>query len=192
MMPQLLDIDTALLAPNTVVRRFRENDGQAFFELIRNNLTWLGEQFAELTAQVSESHQGEFFIRRKLAEWLLQQRFTFGIWENQSACLIGMIEVYEIDWSLPGGRVTFFIDQAFSRRSLMTEALNAVIDFAFHQLGLVKIRLRCDMDNFACQRLARRCGFRREGDLREEARRFSGEPTDVMLFGLTKAEYEKA
>lgn len=45
------------------------------------------------------------------------------------------------------------------------------------------------MDNVASQRLARKCGFRREGDLRSDYRRPSGELADTMLFGLTRPEY---
>ena len=78
-----------------------------------------------------------------------------------------------------------------SSKGIMTEVLLVTIRFAFTQLKLEKISLRTAMDNYASQRLARKCGFRREGDLRADFKKTSGEIIDVMVLGLTKAEWEK-
>jgi len=191
MRSQVLDTDTALLTTRTVVRRFRENDGAEFFLLLQNNHTRLLDHFPDLIQQVIDKEQGEFFIRRKLAAWLLQEEYAFGIWEHDSAKLIGFIRLYQLSWTLAHGELTYFIDQFFAGRGLMTESLKAVMAFAFEQLQLNKLSQRTAMDNYPSQRLARKVGFRREGDLREECRRPGGELIDVMLFGLTRSEYEK-
>lgn len=191
MQSKVLDTDTALLTDRTVVRRFRENDGPAFFFLLRDNHARLVDHFPELLQEVSDEDQGEFFIRRKLAAWLLQEEYAFGIWEHDSAKLIGYICLYNLSWELARGELTYFIDQFFGGKGLMTEALSAVTAFSFEQLHLNKLAQRTAMDNYASQRLARKVGFRREGDLREECRRPAGELVDVMLFGLTRTEYEK-
>lgn len=191
MQAALLDVDTALLTDRTVVRRFRENDGSAFFVLLQDNHTRLIEHFPELIRQISDKDQGEFYIRRKISNWLLQKEFAFGIWEHDSAALIGMIHLYQIEWQTPKALVSFFIDQHFAGRGLMTESLAVAVRFAFRQLKIEKLCLRTATDNYAAQRLARKSGFRREGDLREEFRRSSGELIDVMLFGLTRSEYER-
>lgn len=191
MQATLLEVDTVLLTPRTVVRRFREGDGALLYELLRENHTRLIEHFPQLMRDVSEKDQAEFYVRRRLASWLLQDEFSFAVWENESARLIGMIRLFNLEWRISRAETDYFIDQQFSGRGLMTEALLAVIRFAFEQLCISKLCLRASMDNYASQRLARKCGFRREGDLREEYRRISGELVDVMLFGLARSEYEK-
>jgi RimJ/RimL family protein N-acetyltransferase len=191
MQSQLLDIDTALLTPRTVVRRFREGDGIAFFELLQENHTRLGDHFPKLIREINDQYKGEFYIRQKMAAWLLQEEFSFGIWEHESAKLVGMARLFHLNWTIPLAEVSYFIDQNFSGRGLMTESLLASIKFAFQQLHLQKLVLRTAMDNYASQRLARKVGFRREGDLREECRRPGGELVDIMLFGLTRTEFEK-
>lgn len=191
MQASILDIDTAILTKRTVVRRFREGDGPAFYELLQENHTRLMDHFPHLIRQVTDKNEGEYYVRRKIAAWLLQEEFTLGIWDNDSARLIGAIRLYHLDWTIPRGELTFFIDQFFSGRNLMTEALAACVRFAFTQLGIKKLQLRTAMDNYAAQRLARKVGFRREGDLREEYRRPGGELIDVMLFGLTFSEFDK-
>ena len=191
MQARLLDIDTALLSEHCVVRRFREGDGQAFYELLRDNHPRLVDHFPTLLREVNDADKAECYIRRKLAAWLVQEEFCFGLWENESAELIGKLRLFHIDWSLPRAEVSYFIDQHFGGRGLMTEALKRLLQFAFKQLLVEKLLLRTAMDNFTSQRLARKCGFRREGDLRAEFRRGGGELIDVMLFGLTRSEYEK-
>jgi RimJ/RimL family protein N-acetyltransferase len=191
MQSQVLDTDTALLTARTVVRRFRENDGPEFFSMLRDNHARLIDHFPDLIREVSDEDQGEFFIRRKLAAWLLQEEYAFGIWEHDSAKLIGYIRLFDLSWTLARGELTYFIDHFFAGKGLMTESLTAVIAFSFEQLHLNKLCQRTAMDNYPSQRLARKVGFRREGDLREECRRAGGELLDVMLFGLTRSEYEK-
>lgn len=191
MQASILDIDTAILTKRTVVRRFREGDGTAFFELLQENHSRLTDHFPHLIRKVNNKEEGEFYVRRKIAAWLLQEEFTFGIWDNDSARLIGAIRLYHLDWETPRGELNFFIDQSFSGRGLMTEALAACVRFSFLQLKIRKLQLRTAMDNYAAQRLARKVGLRREGDLREEFRRPGGELIDVMLFGLTYSEFDK-
>lgn len=192
MQSRILDIDTALLTARTVVRRFREGDGKLFFELVRDNHAWLIDHFPTILETVTDKEQGEFYVRQCLSAWLLQEAYSFGIWEHESARLVGMIRLFHIDWSVPKAELSFFIDQGFGGRGLMTEALLTVTRFAFEQLLIEKLNLRTAMDNYASQRLARKCGFRREGDLRDDVRRQGGELIDSMLFGFTRAEFTKA
>ncbi|MEL7221405.1 MAG: GNAT family protein, partial [Bacteroidota bacterium] len=79
--------------------------------------------------------------------------------------------------------------QDHAGKGIMTEVLARMVQFAFRQLELNKLVLKTLVDNYSSQRLARKVGFRREGDLRNEVRRNSGALFDVMLFGLTREEY---
>jgi RimJ/RimL family protein N-acetyltransferase len=70
----------------------------------------------------------------------------------------------------------------------MTEVLLQIIRFCFEQLKFEKISIRVESDNYPAQRLVRKCGFQREGDLRAEFRKPSGELIDLMVFGLTQSK----
>ncbi|NBC06393.1 MAG: GNAT family N-acetyltransferase [Bacteroidetes bacterium] len=189
MQARLLDVDTALLSPHTVVRRFREGDGEALYNQVQDNYNRLYDDFPSLIQAISSKEEGEFFVRRRLADWQLQQGYCFGIWHSKETQLIGMLYFTNIDWAVPKARVCFFIDRNHSEQGLMTESMLAGLDFVFRQLEIEKLELRTSMENVAAQRLARKCDFRREGDLRGDFRRPSGEIIDRMQFGLTRAEY---
>jgi RimJ/RimL family protein N-acetyltransferase len=191
MKARLFNIDTVILTKRTVVHRFRENDGKAFFDLVLDNKSWIEDHLPKTVKAVTSASAGEVFIRQKLSDWLLQQEYAFGVWEEESAKLIGYIRVFNINWDVPKGEIGYFVDRKFSKKGFMTEALTSIIHFSFQQLKLEKLVLRTAMDNYPSQRLARKCGFRREGDLRSEFKKPSGEIIDLMLFGFTKSEYEK-
>ncbi len=189
MRPELFTADTAILTSRTLIRRFREGDGKAFFDLIQDNHSYLEDHFPVLIQKVADNDTSEAFIRRKIANWLLQLDYTFGIWDNKTTELIGYFHFLRIDWTVPKAEVGYFIDHKQVGQGIMTEVLARMVQYGFHQLKINKLVLRTLQDNYASQRLARKVGFRREGDLRNEFRKPSGALFDLMVFGLTKEEY---
>ncbi|HMQ49135.1 MAG TPA: GNAT family protein [Saprospiraceae bacterium] len=189
MQSRLFNIDTILITKRLVLKRFRETDGEAFYQLVEANYEQLYPHFTKMLNQVKDEESASIYVIKNIANWLLQEAYMFGIWENSTARLVGMIRFFNLDWSLPKAEVGYFIDKDFGGKGLMTEAMKMALDFAFNQLALERISLRTSMENVASQRLARKSGFLREGDLRNDHRRLSGELTDVMLFGLSRSEY---
>ncbi|SEP63521.1 GNAT family N-acetyltransferase [Neolewinella agarilytica] len=190
MRPQLFNIDTALLTSNCVVRRFRENEGGVFRNLIEQNKDYLQDHFPILVAEVgADDDSAECFLRERIAAWLLQQDYAFGIWHNESTELIGYVHIFDINWEVPMAEISYFIDKDHMKQGLMTEVLARVLRFVFRQLELEKIYLKTLSDNFASQRLARRVGFSREGDLRNEFRKPGGMIADLVRFGFSRETY---
>lgn len=186
MLQHLLTVETALITHRTVVRRFRENDGQNYFKLFQDNLDQLESRYPPVVSQIPNQDNVEFFVRKKLADWLNQSEYCLGIWDKDSAVPVGLVRIADIDWTLSKAELYLFLDKSLHQKGIMTEVMQKVIHFVFYQLQLNKLTLRTESDNFAMQRLARKVGFLREGDLRAEYRRVSGEWVDLMIFGLLK------
>lgn len=189
MRPELFKVDTAILTSRTLIRRFREGDGKTFFDLTQDNYSYIEDHFPKMTKAISDANTGEAFVRTKIANWLLQTEYIFGIWDNESTALIGYVHFLNIDWSIPRAEIGYFIDQNRAGQGLMTEVLARMVQYSFSQLKLNKLVLKTLQDNYASQRLARKVGFRREGDLRNEFHKASGGLFDIMAFGLTREEY---
>ncbi|MCI4663243.1 MAG: GNAT family N-acetyltransferase [Neomegalonema sp.] len=56
----------------------------------------------------------------------------------------------------------YWLGQGFVERGYMTEALAAVIEFAFDELGLSRLEAACLPENFRSRRLLERCYFTEE------------------------------
>lgn len=189
MRPDLYNIDTAILTTRTLTRRLREGDGADFYSLITENSAYIADHFPILVEAVRSPDDGEAFVRQRLAHWLLQKDYAFGIWRVDEADMIGYVHFRNIDWQTPRAEISYFLHQKHAGNGLMTEVMSRMVQYAFKQLQLNKLVLKTLIDNYPSQRLARKVGFRREGDLRHEYRKDSGVLLDVMLFGLTREEY---
>lgn len=190
MRQELFNIDTALLTNRCVVRRFRENEGATFQQLIDSNRDLLQDHFPVLVGEVAASNAtAEVFVRERIANWLLQNDFAFGIWSNETTEMIGYIHLFDLNWQVPAAELSFFLDREHVKSGIMTEALARVIRFAFRQLDLEKIYIKTLADNYDCQRLVRRVGFSREGDLRNEYRKPGGTLVDLVRFGFSRETY---
>ena len=189
MNPAFLQLDTAIITPRTVVRRFRETDGETFFMLLQQSQGRLSEYHLRNIKGVRSVQDAALFVREKLAYWLLQQEYAFGIWDKKSASLIGFIRIYDFDWALPSSYLAFFIAHDLQDKGMMTEALTAVLRFAFEQLQLKKIYYTTLMDDYEGQRIVRKCDFQREGDLRGAFRQMTGDYVDLMLLGISNLHH---
>lgn len=189
MQSYLFDIDTALLTNRCVIRRFREGEGAAFFQLLSDNSTHLEAHFPHLIEDTRTPEDAEVFVRQRIASWLLQQDYAFGVWLNETTELIGYVHLFDLDWHTPKAEINYFIDHEQIKKGLMTEVLAKVVRFSFLQLKLEKISLHVLSDNYASQRLARRIGFQREGMLRNEFKRPGGQLVDLMRFGFPRDTY---
>lgn len=70
-----------------------------------------------------------------------------------------------------------------------TEAVGLLLDFAFSHMNLNRVYLRVYAANERAVRCYERCGFRREGRLREHAY-CDGRYEDVLEMGLLRREWE--
>ena len=188
--PHLFDIDTALLTKRCVIRRLREGDGAVMSDLTATCQTGLYDHQPRLLNELGEgADDHEAFVRRRIADWLLQRRFSFGVWDTEATVLIAFIEVAEIDWYLARGELRYFISPSYQKESYATEIVARITRYAFLQLSLDKLYFITLADHYAAQRTVRKVGFSREGDLRNEFRRASGNLVDAFRFGLTRETY---
>ncbi len=186
---RLLYPETALLTARTVVRRWREGEGKLLYDLVQRNQSWYRDISPAVLRALESPEKAEWFVRTVIAGWMLQEEYNFSVWTKEEAQLIGVIRLFDLNWDVPRAEIAYFIDYDHGKKGLMTEAAHRVVQFAFQQLHLEKIQIKTSADNYASQRLARKLGFRREGDLRADFRTLTGELLDAMQLGLTPADF---
>mgnify|MGYP006176985001 CR=1 FL=1 len=85
----------------------------------------------------------------------------------------------------------YWMGRAFAGQGIMTEAVGAVIPFAFDTLGLHRLPAACSPSNTASRRVLEKNGFTEEG-FAENYLQIDGKWCDHVLFGLTRERYEAA
>ena len=73
-------------------------------------------------------------------------------------------------------------------RGYTTEAVRALIDYGFRELGLNRVYAQCFSDNPASRRVLEKSGMRYEGERREHVFRL-GRFTGTIQFGILRSEW---
>lgn len=85
----------------------------------------------------------------------------------------------------------YWMGRDYAGHGLMTEAVGAVIPFAFETLGLHRIHAAFLPGNAASRRVLEKNGFKEEG-YAENYLQIDGRWCDHVLFGLTRERYDAA
>ncbi len=171
------------------LRTYQPGDGAMLLEVAQRNRAHLQryesqnsllqpKNVAEAEALVAEftraGQQGEYAL--------------IGGFVADGAEFVVQVYVGVVDRSLPEFIMGYFVDVAHEGQGYVTEAVRAVLDWLLDDLQAHRVSLRCSDTNARSARVAERCGFQREGHLREMRRDPDGTFSGAYLYGLLRSE----
>jgi [ribosomal protein S5]-alanine N-acetyltransferase len=114
--------------------------------------------------------------------------FVWGIVDKHQIRVIGSIGLANYVAQHSRAELGFAIARPFWNQGYTSEAVSAVMSFAFRDLQLNRIEAYCKVENFASARVLEKSGMHLEGVLRE--REFiKGNFEDLKLYAIVRAEY---
>ena len=126
--------------------------------------------------------------------WVPQYRDdTFYQWAielKEIGEVIGSISVVNFDERVDMAEIGFCIGRSWWGQGIMTEAFQAVIDFLFGEVGVLRIEAGHDPNNPTSGAVQRKCGLKYEGTLRRSIHSNQG-ITDKTVMAILKEEWEK-
>ena len=130
-------------------------------------------------------------LKARYQQYLNGSSISFGIFYKE--VLVGKIRISNIVFgSFKGANIGYALHRDYLNRGLMSEAVDMVLDYAFHTMGLHRIEASTLTDNLASQRVLGNNGFKQLG-LNEKYLLINGEWRDHFTFYITKESYvEKA
>ena len=185
-------VPSELRTPRLLLRRYRETDVPDFFNLLQTNQERFSVAFPERLALNKQPEGAGYFVRQMIAAWQSQKAYEFGIWRLETGQYIGDIALKNFEKRVPKAEIGYYLDGAAEGQGYASEALHAVTTFGFDHVGLNKIFIKMTIQNQRSYRLAERCGYVREGLLRQDFR--SDEKTglvNIYYYGLIRSDYEK-
>lgn len=126
---------------------------------------------------------------RDAREWVKRSRagrraghsLGLSIVRRSDGCLLGGVGLHAMDEGGDSAEVGYWIGREHRRFGYATEAVDLLVRNGFDRLGLHRIEARVFPRNAASKGVMRRCGFRYEGRLRDEARK-DGRWLSTLLF----------
>ncbi len=130
------------------------------------------------------------------AEWMRNQPYPsggvyqFAVETLSDGRFIGRCGFVQIDRKNRHGEIAIHLGDRRSRgKGLGSDAVRVLCRLGFQELGLHRIWARCFSMNPACMGCLEKCGFRREGVLRQALYRRDAWH-DIYVYGLLKEEWE--
>lgn len=144
---------------------------------------WDGPRMAthhDAMQYIDQIHHG--FRRRDFIQW--------GIADSPAGSVIGTCTLANLSAIHQRCEIGFALRQTYWGHGLGSEAVGAVLDFAFETMRMHRIEADVDPRNDRSLRLLERFGFEREGLLRERYY-LHGERQDAVLMGLLRANWRR-
>ncbi|MBX9967598.1 GNAT family N-acetyltransferase [Priestia aryabhattai] len=158
----MIESHTIYLRPLTVSDAHEslllQKDNRGFFEqfsMIREH------SFYTLESQVEK-------IQRHEENRKNDQEYYFGLFQKETKRLIGTISLFQVmRGSLQSAVIGYFLDHHHNGKGYATEAVKALVDYAFEELHLHRIEAGVMPRNLPSQRVLEKAGFHREGIARK-------------------------
>ena len=186
----LRDLPTEFASERLLLRRYRPIDSPMFYQMLRNNQEHLYEFLPSFLINLRGEEDVKTWFAKQSAEWEALNLFIFGVWEKLTGTYVGECYLANPDWEVPRIEVGYFLVKEFTGNGYATESAKATIRYAFEQMKVLRIDLRCAADNAASIRVAKRCGFTQEGCFRQHHRKKDGTLVDMLWYGLLLSEWQ--
>lgn len=176
----------AIETERLLLRRARLDDAGAMF---RN---WASDP--EVTTYLTwPAYRDEAGVRQYLEGMLAGYQdsayFDWLIELKERGEAIGSIGFVRYDEAVDALEVGYVIGRNWWGRGLAAEALRAVIDFGFRELGVNRIMAQHDALNPNSGRVMQKCGMSYEGTLRQAGRNNRG-VVDLCVYGILRQEWQ--
>jgi ribosomal-protein-alanine N-acetyltransferase len=171
---------------NLILRRMRRTDSDAIFRVLADDEVTRYYDDATFTDVSQASHQIEAwengFINKRCIRWGIARKDDWGI--------IGSCGYYGFHTWHMRASIGYELARPFWRQGIMTEALNAIIDLGFMEMGLNRIEAVIMPENSASIKLLEKLGFHNEGILKEYENWGSKGLTDLCMLALLRKVWE--
>jgi len=174
------ELRTEFQLDGLVMRAWREDDIDAALEIVLENRKHLQTYMQWMTPDYSIADARKFLfegIKDRL------DKKTLGLALVADGKLIGSTGFNRLDWNARVCEIGYWIDHRNEGKGIITKACKAMIEYAFDELEMNRVEIRCSTENRRSAAVPERLGFRLEGTLRQ-AEMLNGRPHDFLIFGL--------
>jgi len=168
-----------------ILRKIEMNDARRMFDYIFSDHRVMDNLIKGPHKEISET------IDRltEITNHYVNENFCYwGIEMKESGELIGTIDLYNIDNGTENCEVGYNIGFNWWNQGYGSEALHAIIEFAFRFMNIHKISATHNIDNPASGRIMLKVGMKREGIIRHMIRK-NNQYKDCGIYGILQQEY---
>jgi len=176
-------LSTLTLTPYLQMRPARLADAAEMFALIEQNRQYLRRwlPFVDHTLQVADSE--EFLA---VVEEHADRNPVYMI--RFHGKLVGLVGFKDTDYDNLRTEIGYWLAEGYQRKGIMTACVRTLVNFAFDEMGLNRVQIRCAVENVPSKNIPRRLGFTKEGVERNGELLSNDVFTDLEIYSYLKSD----
>lgn len=169
-----------LITERLVLRKIDNIKDVADFYAIRSN----EESMFHIPRPVATSEQDVIdLINLGNEQYEKSEMMNLAITLKESDKFIGAIGFYRINWDAHRTEIGYILNSDYTGNGYIHEACEALIKFAFEEIGFHSLEAVINADNYASIKVVEKLGFIREAYFKENAVR-KGKFIDTVVYSL--------
>lgn len=166
---------------------FQPHDAPKLCQLVEENRDHL-RGWLPWVDRMTPPFDYDFIIPMWLRQFAENNGFNGGI--IYMGQLVGSIGFNQIDWQNQNTSIGYFLAKNAEGRGIMTRTVRAVLNYAFNELNLHRIEIRCGENNKKSRAVPERLGFVVEGKIRDGENLY-GNYHDLILYSMLAHEWQQ-
>ena len=172
---------------DTKLRLFAEEDAGEILQLVKGNYEHLRPFLHWVTIDYSLESAREF-IRQAQKAAAENTSQTFGIFYHEK--IVGVISFVKLNWNSKRAEIGYWIDKNCEGKGIVTESCRVLINYAFEELGMNRIEIRCATENVRSRAVPERLNFKLDGILRQSEWRHT-RFFDMAIYSMLAEEWKQ-
>lgn len=174
-----------------ILRRFVPGDLHQIYQNCWSDYeVWKWTSYAPMQTEQAVITSAEMFTDRWLNAYARPNRYSWAITLKDTGEVIGRFFGMHPDDRVGQVELAYELGRNWWNQGLMTEAVQAVIDYFFTVVGFNRIYAFHAPENPASGRVMQKCGMTREGTLRQ-AERCNYGIVDAVVYSILSSEYRR-
>ena len=179
--PANIEVPEEFESERLIIRRPRQEDAAELNAAIRESFDAL-HQWMPWAGHVPELAETEANVRAACESFNAATDLRLHLFLKDTGVLIGCSGLSRIDWTVPKFDIGYWVRSSYAGQGYITEAVNAITEFAFRKLGAERVSICMNSRNTRSRMVAERAGFEYEGTLRNDMREPNGRLRDTMVY----------
>ena len=168
-----------------VLKLLEYRDAERLFELTDSSRLYLREWLPWVDG-TKNAEDTKSFIEMTKKQFASNNGFQAGIWYKGN--LAGVIGFHGMNGANRSTSIGYWLGERFQGSGVMTKSCKALIEYAFRELKLNRVEIRCAEKNLRSRAIPERLGFVNEGMIRE-AEWLYDHFVDHVVYGVLAREW---
>ncbi|WP_040204388.1 GNAT family N-acetyltransferase [Neobacillus jeddahensis] len=164
---------------------FQQHHALNLYQLVEENRDHLREWMPWVDSMTSP-YQFETIIPVWLTQFAENSGMNVGILYKGE--LVGSLGIHQFDWYNSMASIGYYLARKAEGHGIITRSVQALLHYAFFQLRLNRIEIRCGVNNKKSRAIPERLGFVMEGKLRD-GEQLNGHFHDLIVYSMLAREW---